>query len=851
MTTRFGPLLAAALLAQFQGGTLQGTVVDGQGKPVAEVQVVLYSPPGTSGNGDPAEVKARTDGQGRFVLKASALGEVHFVGVHVWAYKPGLAIAAVPYQGSRAPALALQKYDPRTVKVEGPDGQPVAGARVSPRAIFIAAGDTIANVPEALAVPLAVTTRPDGTAAIAYLRGRDQLVAARITADAIGTQDLLIVDRPRQSTVEPTIAIRLKKTSRLAGKVIDQNGRGIADRAVEVWSKGIADHVLPNHRLDFKNGPVRTSADGSFQTPETLMAGSTYRVVVRGEDGEPTVSDWITMAEKPVTLAPLELRPPRTIAGRLVDRQGKPVADAEVFRSGDGSKRTSAKTDVEGRFSLGGIRRGPVFVFVRAAGFRFHGQLLEPGESSVTVELTRTTERPAREMKTLPDPIPLQESRALARRLLDPWWQAAAERGDDNTRAWVLRFMVPADPVGVLQRLEMAKLPDVRIRSSIQSMAARALADTELEEAVAVAESIADAGTRAGTLARLSDRLPGTQRERKLALLDRAAVHAKGTIDPSDHVRQLGEVAVRLYELGEVDKAKALFAEGVRLARQLKDKSLQSSSFAGRLARVDLPEALALAKPLKGEGFYGARIAANIAFDLAWDNPADARRFLDQYPVESVREWLFPVVTWKVAALDPARARQLVEGQRGDSSLPEHELCLALGAKGRDEPASRQAIATALHDLDRLMQDQPQQCAQVACRLLPIAEAIDPALVPELFWRALAARQSPVWAMYLAWYNRDVAAALFEPARQRLGTSGTEPGASQVMFEAWSLFDPRAAVARLEKVPMPSLDPNDNRARIAVIKALSLAHDERWRRTWPWWEPIFNPSNRDVFLDRF
>ncbi|MFI5459023.1 MAG: carboxypeptidase regulatory-like domain-containing protein [Isosphaerales bacterium] len=850
MMTLFGPLLAAALMAQIQGVTLQGTVVDDQGKPIAGAQVVLYSPPGVAGNGNPTEVQARTDRQGRFVLKSSALGEVHFAGVHVWAYKPGLAIAAVPYQGSRAPALALQKYDPRTVKVEGPDGQPVAGARVSPRAVFIAASDTIANTPEALAVSLAVTTGPGGTAAIAYLRGRDQLVAARITADTIGTQDLLIVDRPRQSTVEPTIAIRLKKTSRLAGKIVDQDGRGIAGQVVEVWSKRVADHLLPN-RLDFKNGPVRTRADGSFQTPEALMAGSTYRVVVRGEDGEPTVSDWITMAEKPVTLAPLELRPLRTIAGRLVDRQGKPVADAEVFRSGDGSKRTSAKTDVEGRFSLGGIRQGPVFVFVRGAGFRFHGQLLKPGERSVTVELTRTTERPAREMKTLPDPIPLQESRALARRLLDPWWQAAAQRGDDNTRAWVLRFMAPADPVGVLQRLETAKIPDVRIRSSIQSMAARALADTDLEEAAAVAESIADAGTRAGTLARLADRLPGTQRERKLALLDRAAVHAKGTIDPSDHVRQLGEVAVRLYELGEVDKAKALFAEGVRLARQFKDKSLQSSSFAGRLARVDLPEALALAKPLKGEGLHGARIAANIAFHLTWDNPADARRFVDQYPVESAREWLFPVVTWKVATLDPARARQLLEGWRGDSGLPEHELCLALGAKGRDELASRQAIAAVLHDLDRLMQDQPQQCAQLAVRLLPIAEAIDPALVPELVWRALAARQSPVWAMYLAWYDRDVAAALFEPARQRLGTSGTEPGASQVMFEAWSLFEPRAAVARLEKVPMPSLDPNDNRMRISVIETLSLAHDNRWRKTWPWWEPIFNPSNRDVFLDRF
>ena len=45
MTTLFGPILATALLAQIQGGTIQGRVVDDQGKPVAGAQVVFFAPP--------------------------------------------------------------------------------------------------------------------------------------------------------------------------------------------------------------------------------------------------------------------------------------------------------------------------------------------------------------------------------------------------------------------------------------------------------------------------------------------------------------------------------------------------------------------------------------------------------------------------------------------------------------------------------------------------------------------------------------------------------------------------------------------------------------------------------------
>jgi hypothetical protein len=128
--------------------------------------------------------------------------------------------------------------------------------------------------------------------------------------------------------------------------------------------------------------------------------------------------------------------------------------------------------------------------------------------------------------------------------------------------------------------------------------------------------------------------------------------------------------------------------------------------------------------------------------------------------------------------------------------------------------------------------------------LLPLVEQIDPALVPELFWRAVAMRpprgnphivreDSPGNLLLLARYDREVAAALFEPVRDKLEhTDDRTLADSTIEFLAWSIFDPRAAVARLEQVPFtPEFDRLDD-ARALVSQMLGLSYEERWRRIW-------------------
>jgi len=853
MTTLLGPLLAAALMSQLQGGPLEGKVVDDQGKPVAGAQVVFFAPPPLEGNVDPVEVRTHTDAGGRFRLTSPLLGRDAMNGVHVWAYRPGSAITAVP--SYRPPLdLVLRKPQPRTVKVEGPDGQPVAGALVSPRVVYVA-NEEAADMPDTLAASLVVTTKPDGKAALDYLAGGDQLVAVRVAAESIGSQDLQLIEHPGRDPQDATITLRLKPTSRLAGRVRNRAGEPIANQPVEVWFKG-GNWLQPNP-VGFKNGPLRTAADGSFQTPLNLLVGSPYRVVVRAPGMEPILSDWITIGEQPRVLLPMIQRPLRTIKGRVVDRQGKPVAGIEVFQLGDGLARTATKTDGDGRFALGGFRQGPVFLFARGQGFRFLGRLIKPGDGDVAVDLTRTSERPTREMRMLPDPIPLDESRALARRLIEPYWEAAVAQKNQSAADRALRFLAVADPAGALQKLEAEEIPNRRL-SSIRYQVARALARSDSARAEEMADAIDVPGGRASALVAVADALPAEERDRKLALLARAAIQAKDAKAPYT----VAEVAERWHELGEKEKAKALFAEGIRLGLGT-GNPLQRGLFAARLARVDLPAALAIAKEFPASGHYSASsVLRNIALHLAADNPAEAERVMRLLPQKPGPYWLPPAIAWKMATTDPARARRLVdEAQRYDDH-PQTYLFLALGLKAHDRGAADEAFQKAMEGIDRLMKEGAEFSAMQGERgvLLPLVEQIDPALVPELFWRAIATRppignprslrdlSTSRLVVLLGWYDREVAAALFEPVRALMEqTDGQELVRWQLEFMGWSIFNPRAAVARLEQAPVFSkLEPSLNSARERVAELLGLPHEDRWRRVWSVYTEMRDLFERDL-----
>ena len=114
---------------------------------------------------------------------------------------------------------------------------------------------------------------------------------------------------------------------------------------------------------------------------------------------------------------------------------------------------------------------------------------------------------------------------------------------------------------------------------------------------------------------------------------------------------------------GGKGKGQDALRRGTRLANQVANKTehVPRGRFAARLARVDLPSALAIAKefPASRATIPQRWVLWNIAFRLAADNPAEAERVLRQVPQETGRDWLPPAIAWKMAAVDPAVRRQV------------------------------------------------------------------------------------------------------------------------------------------------------------------------------------------------
>ena len=98
MTSLLGPLLAVALVAQTQGGMLEGTVVDDRGNPVAGAQVVFRPAPPSVGQGRSCSGGSQDRCGGPLPAHCSSAGS----GPHQRHLRLGLSAQAWPSRPSRA-----------------------------------------------------------------------------------------------------------------------------------------------------------------------------------------------------------------------------------------------------------------------------------------------------------------------------------------------------------------------------------------------------------------------------------------------------------------------------------------------------------------------------------------------------------------------------------------------------------------------------------------------------------------------------------------------------------------------------------------------------------------------------
>ena len=406
------------------------------------------------------------------------------------------------------------------------------------------------------------------------------------------------------------------------------------------------------------------------------------------------------------------------------------------------------------------------------------------------------------------------------------------------------------DPAAALEALERTTFEKTEYyQSFLRSELSRRMARNDPEEAAAVAESIPQAFRRAQTLVEICVRLPDNERTRKRELIDRVLLSARAEPEPKWKVWQLGEAAELLLDLGETDRARAIFAEGRPIAERLKaENSGIVGLFASRLGRIDLAAALALLGGLDQAKDHVLPIG-NLAARIAATNPAEAERLITKIRGLERSHGLTLRTCQNMARADLPRARRIALDQKSARARADALIFAAYGLPPSQRPAARDLVRQALAELVRGNDPSDMPRLYLITADMPLVESIDPGLVPELFSHV----QSPTCrlpmiraveygrddglrqALLLARYDRQVAAALYEPAARASAARGTDAGQMiplEVMLLA--VLDPLRAVAAVEAMPEPANleTTGPNWSRIILSDQLGRDDEMLWSHIW-------------------
>ncbi len=663
----------------------------------------------------------------------------------------------------------------------------------------------------------------DATVYLSAVRGEATTAAPVTVLSSKGTIDL---------TIAPENAVAL------VGRVKDPAGRPVAGAAVRVTSRTRNQENVPLRQFpvafdDEGRTVLRTGADGQFRTPKQLRPDMDYHVDVEADGYVAAGTEWIPPGDRKLWYVPaLTLQPAttiRTVAGRAVDSQGRPIAGAVVFQSGDGPARTRTTTGPDGRFRLPGVYREPAFLFVEGDGLAFEGHRVGAGDAAVELRVRREGEPAAGPpLHTLPPVLPREDEKALARSLIGT--DLTLLTGEATSETYTLAHLLGrVDFDRAWDVVQRHAVGDPYVSEALRLECAYTLRATSFEEAASVAETLKDPALRSLFYCRASDALPKADRARKLDLLNKALLHARAAPRPDNKLSALGRIGIRLLELGETGRATEVLREGQRLAESLPKRAARGKRevpavvrgrFAPALARIDARAALELAEGFSEPG--NTSYKGGVALVLADRDPAQSEQIFARLTDKQQRDGKVIRAAGRMAAVDRERARRLIEmlDQPRDQAV-------ALGAMAQTLADTDRKGASAILDeafgrLEKLARTEvvfrKTLACVAACHLLPTAEKVDPDLLRRGFWRAVAMRpprpaggDRTGWydegiadlAIALARFDRAVARQVLEPvaARARSLVERNPASRGHDVFAAATMIDPAWAVALADALP--------------------------------------------------
>ena len=323
------------------GAVVRGKVIDDKGAPAGGVTVVAMS-----GIRD-QEVTAGPDGG--FELSGLSPGK-HFLRGQGNAYVPDRMVSI---------EVAQQDVDGVVVRVK--KGEKVTG-HVEPRQPCEVRMDLDDDALVSGQMPMMVapvTTDPEGNFELSPLSPGKTTLAARCPS---GDQGALAVD------VVPGLAaqvIAVVAGASIAGRVIDGDGKPVANATVIASARGTSEHVELVNGVVTSGVQALTGAAGTFEL--VGLAAATYALGVqdRGRPLRPRTAPPLLALAATDHKTGIELavdRPTGKIAGTVTGPDGKPLADAWV------SARQSMQDLIAGMVDRGGEAEAGRTIMVNASG---------------------------------------------------------------------------------------------------------------------------------------------------------------------------------------------------------------------------------------------------------------------------------------------------------------------------------------------------------------------------------------------------------------------------------------------------------------------------------------------------
>jgi hypothetical protein len=673
-------------------------------------------------------------------------------------------------------------------------------------------------------------------------------------------------------------------TVALRGRVLDSAGKPIAGVAVSIRSRPARrDSPSDPGTVRFEGETaIVTDEGGRYETPRQLRRGFEYRAEVKPDDPGlmSDSSPWLVLrpGSSPI-LGDLVLRRLRSVEGKVVDSQGQPVAGATVRQSGDGPVATKALTDSSGRFQLSGVLAEPALLFVAKEGYRFTGGRISRDDSAIELTLERSDGPPAPPMRTLPPATTAEQERKLLRLIFDPYAEKVLKEDQSVNRFEVARVITMLDPVRARVLLEEdERRPEPRPPGFDRGELVLALYKQHPNEAIEILAAILDPNWRSYVYEHVSRKVPEPDRAERLRLLNESLLAAQAVKEPAERAQRLAYLGRRFVDLGQSERGLKLLREAQDVARRLPTTGQPAYArmiVAQELAVFDLPAALELMKGTEEEAGHQQHLG-HIAHRLAGKDPAATERILRTMHGQWLdsRDMCVHRVCYRMVTVDRERAFNLARGLTTDPRYKARALAamaLALARVG-DHDAAKGLLAEAFGVLERLAGGQGDHwdglsmACTVAAALLPIVEEVDPALVRECLWRALAMRPalrsatSPDWielvpgvriAALVARYDRGIARQmldrLIETELPKLASGGgrdTADGARSLVRAA-AFISPFEAGGILSRLPDSADAPGPSlrdQARVEVARVLAVPSGEErsklleWRilNTWPY-----------------